>query len=57
MIGGVEAKVSFSGLAPRTIGLYQINAEVPTGLAPSNALPVLVRMSDVRSNILTVALE
>ena len=29
-IGGVDAPVSFSGLAPGYVGLYQINATVPT---------------------------
>ncbi len=33
-IGGQNAQVDFSGLAPGAIGLYQINAIVPAGLAP-----------------------
>jgi minor extracellular serine protease Vpr len=33
-IGGQGASVSFSGLAPFNVGLYQINVEVPAGLAP-----------------------
>jgi uncharacterized protein (TIGR03437 family) len=33
LIGGVEAAVLFSGLAPGFPGLYQVNARVPRGLA------------------------
>ncbi len=35
-IGGANAPVSFSGLAPGYVGLYQINAEIPAGLAAKN---------------------
>jgi uncharacterized protein (TIGR03437 family) len=40
-IGGVIAPVSFSGLAPGFVGLYQVNAEIPTGLAPGSQPVVL----------------
>jgi uncharacterized protein (TIGR03437 family) len=33
-IGGLQAEVSFSGLAPFLAGVYQVNATVPVGLAP-----------------------
>lgn len=35
-IGGVNAPVSFSGLAPGFVGLYQVNAQVPAGLKSGN---------------------
>jgi minor extracellular serine protease Vpr len=35
-IGGQQATVSFSGLAPGFAGLYQINATVPAGLSAGN---------------------
>jgi uncharacterized protein (TIGR03437 family) len=40
-IGGAAAPVSFSGLAPNFVGLYQVNVQVPTGLAPGNQPLVL----------------
>ena len=36
MIGGVQAQVQFSGLAPGFVGLYQVNAYIPSGLASGN---------------------
>jgi uncharacterized protein (TIGR03437 family) len=36
MIGGQQANVSFSGLAPGYVGLYQVNATIPNGLAAGN---------------------
>ena len=36
MIGGSKAIVSFSGLAPGFVGLYQVNAEVPANLKAGN---------------------
>ncbi len=47
-IGGVTANVSFSGLAPGFPCLYQINAEVPTGIA-AGSQPVVVSIGGVTS--------
>ena len=40
-IGGANAPVSFSGLAPTFVGLYQVNAQVPLSLKPGNQPVVL----------------
>jgi uncharacterized protein (TIGR03437 family) len=55
-IGGAKAIVSFSGLAPGFVGLYQINAEVPAGLASGNH-PVLIEMAGASSNSVLLAVE
>ena len=47
-IGGADASVSFSGLAPGFVGLYQINAVLP-GVAPGNQ-PVVVSISGAAGN-------
>jgi uncharacterized protein (TIGR03437 family) len=52
-IGGTNAPVSFSGLAPSFVGLYQINAQIPAGLKPSNQ-PVVVTMGSTSSNSVLV---
>jgi uncharacterized protein (TIGR03437 family) len=43
-IGGANAPVSFSGLAPGYVGLYQVNAQVPSGLAAGNQ-PVMITIA------------
>ncbi len=49
-IGGVQAAVSYSGLAPGFVGEYQINAQVPSGL-PTGNQPVVVSVGGTQSSI------
>lgn len=56
-IGGVPAAVSFSGLAPGYVGLYQVNTQVPAGLAPNSAVPVIISIGGVTSNTVTMAVQ
>jgi len=56
-IGGASAPVLFSGLAPGFVGLYQVNAQVPGGTAPGNAVPVVIAQNGLSSNIATVAVR
>ena len=43
-IGGIQAIVDFSGLAPGFSGLYQINVRVPLGLQAGDQVPLTIRM-------------
>ncbi|HMD71212.1 MAG TPA: S8 family serine peptidase [Bryobacteraceae bacterium] len=47
-IGGVAAQVPFSGLAPGFVGLYQVNAVVPSN-APTGSQPLVVSIGGVSS--------
>jgi trimeric autotransporter adhesin len=44
-IGGQQAQVSSSGLAPGVAGWYQVNAIVPSGITPGNAVPVVLNIA------------
>jgi len=48
MIGGKQAALSFSGLNPGFVGLYQINLTVPDGV--SGELPVVITQDGVEAN-------
>jgi uncharacterized protein (TIGR03437 family) len=52
-IGGVPAKVLFSGLAPGYFGLYQVNVLVPADTPSGNLIPVV--LSGVPSNTAIIA--
>jgi uncharacterized protein (TIGR03437 family) len=53
-IAGLPAYVSYSGLAPGFVGLYQVNAQVPAGLS-NGSQPVQIVTLGVASNIATIA--
>ena len=56
-IGGVNASVSFAGLAPGFVGLYQVNAVVPGGVGPGPAVPVVITQNGIASNTVTIAVQ
>ena len=56
-IGGHEAPVLFAGLVPGLLGLYQVNAVVPGGLAGSDATPVVVSVAGKESPPVTIAVR
>jgi uncharacterized protein (TIGR03437 family) len=55
-IGGADVSVSFSGLAPGFIGLYQINTSIPVS-AQSGLLDLKVSMNGVTSNTAKIAVQ
>ena len=56
-IGGVNAQVQFAGLAPFFTGLYQVNAVVPNGVQPGNAVPVVLNVAGQSSTPVTMAVQ
>jgi uncharacterized protein (TIGR03437 family) len=57
MIGGQQAQVTYSGLAPTFAGLYQVNAIVPAGITPGNSVPLSITIGGVQSNTVTIATQ
>lgn len=55
-IGGASAPVSFSGIAPGFVGLYQINVQIPAGLKSPNQ-PLLIKMGDATSKTVLVPVK
>jgi trimeric autotransporter adhesin len=56
-IGGLNAPVNFSGLAPGFVGLYQVNAVVPKGVASSNAVPVTINIAGQTSPQVVISVQ
>lgn len=56
MIGGHNAPVQFSGLAPGLVGLYQINVQIPMD-APSGIQPLTVSVGGVESQTSQIAVK
>jgi minor extracellular serine protease Vpr len=56
-IGGAQATVIFSGLAPGNVGLYQINAEVPAGALTGDVVELTVSVGNAVSSVVTIAVQ
>ena len=57
-IGGVAAtNLIYSGLAPGLVGLYQLNVQVPAGVAAGDAVEVVVTVGGNASNPVTIAVK
>jgi uncharacterized protein (TIGR03437 family) len=54
-IGGRESEVTFAGLVPGMLGLYQVNAVVPSGVERSEAMEVVVSVAGKESPPVTIA--
>jgi uncharacterized protein (TIGR03437 family) len=50
-IGNQVASVSFAGSAPTLVGLMQVNVTIPAAAAPGNAVPVVVSVGGVASQV------
>jgi uncharacterized protein (TIGR03437 family) len=50
-IGGKDAPVAFAGLAPGFVGLYQVNAVVPSGVSGSVSLVITAAGTASRSDV------
>ena len=56
-IGGQSAPISFAGLAPGFVGLYQVNSVVPNGVPTGDAVPVTVSVAGQTGPPVTMAIQ
>jgi uncharacterized protein (TIGR03437 family) len=56
-IGGAPATVLFSGLAPGSVGEYQVDALVPAASSKGAAVPVVIAIGGATSNTVTIPVE
>jgi len=56
-IDGKPARVFFAGLAPGFVGLYQVNVEIPAGVAPNTGAKLVLRQAGVPSNTVTLTVR
>jgi len=60
VVGGVGIDPAFAGLAPGTVGLFQVNTQLPDGVPTGPAVPVYIKViladgTVVESNKVTMA--
>jgi uncharacterized protein (TIGR03437 family) len=53
-VGGLPATVLFSGLAPDTVGEYQVNIRIPDGVPPGLLTPLVLSINGIASNTVTI---
>jgi uncharacterized protein (TIGR03437 family) len=56
-VGGHAAEVSFAGLSPGTVGLYQINVKIPEDAPTGDAVEIVVSQKNATSNPVTIAIR
>jgi uncharacterized protein (TIGR03437 family) len=56
-VGGINAQVLFSGLAPGWVGLYRVKVIVPAGVAPGSNVPLALTAAGAASVATTVAIK
>ena len=57
-IGGIQAPVLYSGLAPGFPGLYQVDVQVPNGVAAGDDVPLILSLPGGTSdNAVTIAVQ
>ena len=54
---GVSTPAAFAGLAPGSVGIYQVNVQIPPGAPTGAAISLAVTVGGVTSNTVTIALQ
>jgi uncharacterized protein (TIGR03437 family) len=57
-IGGIDTPVAYAGAAPSAVaGAFQVNAQIPAGLSPGVAVPVVLKVGNVSSPPVSMAVR
>ena len=56
-VGGQAASVTFSGLTPGLVGIYQVNAVAPGGVTAGDQAPVVLTIAGQVSPVVTIAVK
>ncbi len=56
-VGGISAPVAFAGLTPGQTGLYQVNAVIPSGVAPGDSVPVVLTAAGQSSSPVVISVR
>jgi uncharacterized protein (TIGR03437 family) len=54
-LGGISVPVTFAGLAPTLVGIFQVNIQVPAGVPTGDAVPLVISATDPESGIVTTS--
>ncbi len=57
LVGGVQALVLFSGLTPGYVGLWQVNARVPSGVTPGDSVTLQIVHNGAISNTAMISVR
>lgn len=56
-IGGVAAKLLFAGLSSGQIGLYEADVTVPQGVPKGAAVPIVMQVGGLKSQVATIPIQ
>jgi uncharacterized protein (TIGR03437 family) len=57
-VGGIPATVSYAGIAPGLVqGAMQVNVQIPSGVTPGPAVPIVITVGNAMSNSVTLAIQ
>jgi len=54
---GAPVKPAFAGLTPGFTGLYQVNVQIPAGIAPGASVAITLQEAGQTSNTVAIAIE
>jgi len=57
VIGGTALVPAFAGLTPGSVGLYQVNLQLPSTIPPGLALPLYLQQGNATGAVVTVAVQ